>query len=99
MSKNVRFTLALCVIALAASVRADESAPATQPAQGQKRVTKSGLTIIDLKPAEIVAKPGDTVYVQYTGRLQDGTKFDSSFDQNVEVVLPGGRDHKHDRPK
>lgn len=52
----------------------------TQPsAAAAERTTPSGLRITDTPRAEeVVAKEGDIVWVQYTGRLADGTVFDSS---------------------
>jgi FKBP-type peptidyl-prolyl cis-trans isomerase len=51
-------------------------------AGGSERTTGSGLKYVD----EVVGtgespSPGKTVIVHYTGRLEDGTKFDSSVDQ------------------
>ncbi|MFQ5472871.1 MAG: FKBP-type peptidyl-prolyl cis-trans isomerase [Dehalococcoidia bacterium] len=39
-----------------------------------------------------VPKPGDTVFVHYIGRLEDGTEFDNSFDRGepIEFVLGTG---------
>jgi len=43
------------------------------------RTTESGLTIVQLEPGvKLVSQPGDYVYVSYTGKLDDGTVFDSS---------------------
>ncbi len=45
--------------------------------------TKSGLAYKDLTIGTgQEAKDGDTVTVHYTGRLKDGTKFDSSVDRD-----------------
>jgi len=53
--------------------------PATQPTE-KKTTTESGLTIIERSAGSGVAAAGDTVWVRYTGKLENGTKFDSSED-------------------
>lgn len=53
--------------------------------------TNSGLKYIDDKVGEgAVAKAGDKVAVHYTGKLKDGTKFDSSVDRGQPFVFPLG---------
>lgn len=70
------------------------AAPATQPAAGEEtRTTASGLQITLVKAAsedESGAKRGDIVWVHYTGRLTDGTKFDSSLDRREPIEFPLG---------
>jgi peptidylprolyl isomerase len=62
-----------------ATLRAAD-APATQPAE---RTTESGLKIIAVKSVDQAqtAQKDDLVWVHYTGKLENGTKFDSSLDR------------------
>jgi len=68
---------AAVVLALPASSAGDDQKAA---ASAEKIVTTaSGLKYIDLKVGDgAVAKAGQTATVNYTGWLEDGTKFDSS---------------------
>jgi peptidylprolyl isomerase len=89
-------SIVLILLIASAHSRADaNSSPTTQPTT---RTTASGLTIIEVKPGDgDTAGPGDTVSVHYTGKLKDGTKFDSSYDRNQPIqfvlgthqVIPG----------
>jgi peptidylprolyl isomerase len=65
-----------------------EGAGATTAPAGEKVVTPSGLTIITTAKGDSGAKAGDTVWVHYTGKLADGTKFDSSRD-HIETQTSG----------
>ncbi len=70
----------------------DDAAPATQPTTQTARTTPSGLKIIEVAAGKgDVAAAGDTVSVHYTGRLQDGTKFDSSYDRGEPIKFPLGQ--------
>ena len=58
-----------------------EPAATGEPEAGEV-VTSTGLKYVDLEVGKgPEAQPGNTVEVHYTGRLQDGTKFDSSLDR------------------
>jgi peptidylprolyl isomerase len=70
-----------------AAAAAGTQAAATAPA-GEKVVTPSGLTIITVAKGDVVAKSGDIVWVHYTGKLENGQKFDSSRD-HVETSTSG----------
>jgi peptidylprolyl isomerase len=72
-------------------------APSTPP-KGEKIVTPekivttaSGLKYVDLVVGTGASpKVGQTVTVQYTGWLKDGTKFDSSYDHGQPFSFPLG---------
>ena len=52
----------------------------------------SGLRYIDLTEGTGASPaPGKTVTVNYTGTLEDGTKFDSSYDHGQPYSFPIGR--------
>ncbi|MBD2091550.1 FKBP-type peptidyl-prolyl cis-trans isomerase [Microcoleus sp. FACHB-1515] len=64
---------------------ATEPASTSETATPEAAVTTtdSGLQYVDLvEGTGATPRPGQTVYVHYTGTLQDGTKFDSSRDRN-----------------
>jgi FKBP-type peptidyl-prolyl cis-trans isomerase len=53
--------------------------------------TESGLAYFMIKEGDgIQASAGKTVSVHYTGKLADGTKFDSSHDRNAPIEFPLG---------
>lgn len=54
--------------------------------------TESGLAYFMIKEGEgVQASAGKTVSVHYTGKLADGTKFDSSHDRNAPIEFPLGQ--------
>jgi peptidylprolyl isomerase len=73
--------ITVVVLAISLSLRAD--APSSQPA---KRTTESGLQIIDVKTIDgaLTAEKNDVVWVHYTGKLENGKTFDSSFQRRDE---------------
>lgn len=60
---------------------------------GEEKMLPGGLKVVEVALGTgAVAENGKTVYVHYTGRLTDGTKFDSSLDrgQPISFVLGTG---------
>ena len=61
---------------------AAQGAPEESAETGEEQVTPSGLKYVDLVVGTgATPEPGKKVSVHYTGRLEDGTKFDSSLDR------------------
>ena len=85
---NLRATLAIVVCLTAVAVLIAAEAP---PAEQKTETTASGLKITKVAPGEGVAKKGDTVWVHYTGKLTDGTKFDSSVDRGQPFKFVVGK--------
>ncbi len=55
------------------------------------KTTESGLAYFMIKEGKgVQATNGKTVSVHYTGKLTDGTKFDSSHDRNAPIEFPLG---------
>ena len=53
--------------------------------------TESGLAYFMIKEGKgVQASAGKTVSVHYTGKLADGTKFDSSYDRSAPIEFPLG---------
>jgi peptidylprolyl isomerase len=68
-----------------------DAAPASADV-GREIVTPSGLKYIEVKEGTgPTPKPGQTVFVHYTGTLTDGTKFDSSLDRGEPIDFPLGQ--------
>ena len=75
----------LVVIASAALVIAAE--PASQPAGTRTETKEGGLQITYVREVPgAQAKEGDTVWVLYSGKLKDGTEFDSSAKHGNEPI-------------
>lgn len=92
---------ALCTLALVALVTAGLNAqqpatttqPTTKPADpgsGQRVTLTDGLTIVFIQKGE-GARVGDTVWIHYEGRLENGTKFDSSYERNEAIPVTLGQ--------
>lgn len=86
--------LGMAVIAHADGTTQPTTSPTSQPATTQAvgTTTASGLTIIVLAEGhgDRVAKAGDTVTVNYVGRLEDGKQFDASADHGGPFTFPLG---------
>jgi FKBP-type peptidyl-prolyl cis-trans isomerase FkpA len=84
---RIRFLVFIAIAALAGcSKRVDEPTSDFKPTQGAP--LPPGPTKLEVVDVTVGtgrdAKTGDTVHVQYTGTLTNGTKFDSSYDHGGE---------------
>ena len=71
--------------------KAKESAIALKELTKGAIITKSGLAYNMIEEGSgTQAISGKTVSVHYTGKLADGTKFDSSYDRNAPIEFPLG---------
>jgi FKBP-type peptidyl-prolyl cis-trans isomerase FkpA len=82
----------LMALAMALSLGCSHKAGGSGSADSKKSApTAGGLVIDEVKPGEgATATKGKTVSVHYTGRLTDGTKFDSSYDRGQPIDFPLG---------
>jgi FKBP-type peptidyl-prolyl cis-trans isomerase len=100
MSKLAPAVLLLSLAVLAAACNKDKpsaapgsaaaSAPAAAPA-AKSAAPAGGLVVEEIKAGDgPVATSGKVVSVHYTGKLTDGTKFDSSYDHGQPIEFPLG---------
>ncbi len=86
MSVRLLLPIALATVVAACSKPVDEPTSDFKPSVGTP--PPAGPTKLEIDDIGVgkgpVAKEGDTVHVQYTGTLMNGTKFDSSYDHGSE---------------
>ena len=95
MARSIVLMLVAAFLAASGSLWAWASDPQDKDKKDEKVITtKSGLKYVELKEGTgDEARAGQTVEVNYTGWLKDGTKFDSSKDRNkpFEFKLGAGK--------
>ncbi len=83
--------LAPLFILLALGPGCHRKAGSAASGESKKSAQSGGLQVEEVKPGEgAIATRGKTVSVHYTGRLTDGTKFDSSLDRGQPIDFPLG---------
>ena len=90
--RSVFVSILFVVIATAAALVVAAEPAASQPAGGKTETKEGGLQITYVAPGS-GARDGDTVSVLYTGKLKDGTEFDSSAkhgNEPIEFILGKG---------
>ncbi len=101
MLKLAPATLLVTFVVLAPACRKDKpaaiesAAPSTAPgpasAPAKPAAPAGGLVVEEVKVGDgPVATAGKVVSVNYTGKLTDGTKFDSSYDHGAPIEFPLG---------
>jgi peptidylprolyl isomerase len=91
-SSRSRVVAAVIIIALVAAGAAYLFVPSLTGTSGAEVTTPSGLKYTDLVVGTGPSpQPGQSVTVNYTGTLTDGTKFDSSFDHGQPYTFVIGR--------
>lgn len=76
---------------LPSAAESDGNAPGIPPLEGEMLTTPGGVRYIEeVVGTGAVPQTGQTLSVQYTGWLTDGTQFDTSRDNNTPIEFPLG---------
>src|SRR5258708_14793959 len=88
----MRHLVVVVLLTTAVGLSACKKAQKANMSSSQPTNTKSGELIVEEVQVGTgdVATKGKTVSVHYTGRLTDGTKFDSSLDRRRPIEFPLG---------
>ena len=83
--------LSPCLLVAALALGAGCHKGHSSSAESKKSGPVAGLQVEEVKQGEgAIATRGKTVSVHYTGKLTDGTKFDSSYDRGQPIEFPLG---------
>jgi len=81
----------LALVALAGCAKDDSgsggSSSPSSPRSGQATLKKLVKEDVKGRPCPVAAKVGDTIWVWYTGKLADGTVFDSTEKPSCRLVF------------
>jgi peptidylprolyl isomerase len=91
-NRQARIVAIVIVLALAAAAIAYLVMHRSKTGAGPEVTTASGLKYVDLAEGTGASpQTGQTVSVNYTGTLENGKKFDSSYDHGKPIEFPIGK--------
>lgn len=90
-NKAITWIIVLVVVIAAAFYVLNKTPKTETPMDNTNATTTSTVNPADMASSTRIAQNGDVVIVNYTGTLQNGTKFDSSYDRGQPFGLILGK--------